>query len=543
MNQATINHQKALIANTDLASAQVFTYQLAEYNLAIILAGKSDNVFLSIKQTMLDIENQIKQYQGPVSSLFTHISHNLTKNLSYLSDFETLLIAWASDVLYLQRNGSSQSDIHLPQAFLFRSDHLEPLPFAAQNHLISGYIKPGDRVLLSNSGLLVLLQNTTNSNEAITLLANASPDTLQDVLSSLSIDQEHEPPVAILQLEVAHPITTINQTEPRSKPTRQLKLLAFNLSRRHLMVFLLATFVVGIGFAAISLFLKPKTSTPAPVAVQDATSSASLPSNIHQVTDWPVLVSLDLIKDKFTPNHFSFSDGNLLMLDDKQKSLISFNLSQKNPTVLGGQKQLGDPQFASSSDDSAFAYAPSKGVVKINLKSQKNSLAAPKSPEWGTIVDVFAFGSNFYLLDSTKSNVWKYVPTESGYSNPQSYFKEGVVTSFPDARKLQIDSSIWILKGVDEILKYTSGSQDFYGLSDFPENLKTITSFFVSSDTDNVYLLDSNSQAVFVTSKQGKFIASYKGDKFKDAIDIFADEKSNLLYIIDSQKIYQIPLN
>lgn len=538
-----VTFQKALIANTDLASAQVFIYPLADYHLAVMISGKAENVFLAIKQTMLELETDIKQFQGAVPALFVFLNQTLTKRISYLSELELLLSAWTDDVLYLQRSGSSDDAKLLPQAFLLRQDRLEPLPFSNQHQLVSGYIKAGDKVILSNSGLTTLLQTNTNQTAALTLLANAPKETLQDVLSALSLDQQNEPPVSIIQLDVAIPDPVIaDNSLPINLTSRRLKrgLPILKLPRKYALALTVIALAIILPILVFRIFFNHPNPVPAPVP--SPAPAEATPSNIHQITDWPILISINLIKDKFTPTDLSFSESKLLLLDDKQKSLISFDLAQKNPTVLGGQKQLQDPSQASINDDYAFSFSPSKGVVRISLTTQKDILAAPKSPEWGTITDIVAFGSNFYLLDSAKSNIWKYVPTDSGYSNPQSYFKEGVVTAFSDARKLQIDSSVWILKGVDEILKYTTGSQDFYGFSDFPENIKAITSFFVSSETDNVYLLDRESGSVFVTNKQGKFVSLYKGDKFKDATDIFVDETKKILYVVDSEKIYQIPL-
>jgi hypothetical protein len=539
-----VTHQKALIANTDLASAQVFTFQLADYQLAVFLSGKADNVFLSIKQTMLELEADIKEFKGPVSALFIYLTQSLNKHISYLTEFELLLAAWTNDVLYLQRSGASDAPSSLPQAFLLRQDSIEPLPFSNQNQLVSGYIKTGDKIILANSGLMNLLQTNTNASEALSLLGNAPKDALQDVLSSLSVDQEHEPPVAILQLEVAAPPVATVSNEPSfsnptpSRPKRGLPILT--LPKKYRIILTVLALAIILPIIVFRLFFN--STPPSAPAIEPLPSPTALPSNVYQITDWPVLISLGLIKDDFAPTHLSFAESKLLLLDKNQKSLISFDLAQKNPTVLGGQKQLQDPLFASTNGEFAFSFSPSKGVVRLSISTQKDTLAAPKSPEWGDITDIVAFGSNFYLLDTGKSNIWKYVPTESGYSNPQSYFKEGVVTAFSDARKLQIDSSVWILKGLDELLKYTSGSQDFYGLSEFPENIKTITSFFVSADTENVYLLDSEQSAVFVTNKQGKFVSLYKGDKFKDAKDIFVDESTKTLFLVDSEKIYQIPL-
>lgn len=281
--------------------------------------------------------------------------------------------------------------------------------------------------------------------------------------------------------------------------------------------------------------------------IEDSTDSIL---RLYHVSDFPLFLSLDLIRQNFNTKRLSYSLGNTLFLDDKEKSLVLLDLGNKKNTILAGKTQLGDAKFASLNGENAFVYSQDKGVLKVDTLNQKTSVVAKPDTEWGKITDIYGFGGNVYLLDSLKNQIWKYVPTESGYSDRQNYLKEGQKLDFSGSKRLTIDYSVWVLKQGPEVFRFTGGASDSFSVGGMDQPLQEMQTFYVgeggddgpTSDKSFAYFLDSQNSRLVVLKKNGQYYAQYLGDKFKNATDFAVDEREKKIYLLEGGKIYQIEL-
>lgn len=272
---------------------------------------------------------------------------------------------------------------------------------------------------------------------------------------------------------------------------------------------------------------------------------------IYNITDWPPFLSLDLIKSGFNSQKLSFSLGKITLLDDKEKTLVVLDLKDKKPQILSGALQLGSASFASINGSKVYAFSPDKGITLINLEdggSPKPSVIVKPDPEWGIITDIVGFSGNVYLLDSTKNQIYKYIPVKSDYSDKISYLRPDQKSEFAGAKKMDIDYSVWVLKSGPEILKFTGGYADGFSVSGMDKNLLDLKSMFIAegdskdADNGNAYFLDSQNSRLVILNKKGQYISQYTGEKFKSASDFVVDEKEKKIYLLEGNKIYQLDL-
>ncbi|MFA5932628.1 MAG: hypothetical protein WCV81_00010 [Microgenomates group bacterium] len=267
-------------------------------------------------------------------------------------------------------------------------------------------------------------------------------------------------------------------------------------------------------------------------------------SKNNLVGEFPVWLDLSLIKKDFTTKEMSQSAGNLLLLDNRNNSLVKINLNSKSQEALAGSDKIGNASFASLNGQTAFVFSADKGVLKID-SGGKTTVAVKPDTGWGQIADLYAFGGNVYLFDkgnssSPSAQIWKYLPTEAGYSDKREYFKGK--PSVGEALKLEIDSSVWVLKNKVEIEKFTQGVVDFFSYANLDKPIKEISSFFVSSDTENLYVLDKGNNRLVVMDKKGNYMSQYTSDKFSAFIDLVVDEAKKKVYLLDGSKIYSMDL-
>ncbi len=264
------------------------------------------------------------------------------------------------------------------------------------------------------------------------------------------------------------------------------------------------------------------------------------------VNDFTLWLDLDLVKKNFTTQNLSFSVDKLLVLDSTQKSLVAIDIAKKANQILTGGDKLGDAQFATVNGENAFSYSPDKGIFKIEIPTS-GTVKEPvqivkKDDNWGHVSDIYAFAGNIYIVDEFKNSVWKYLPIASGYSDAQSYFSDGLKVDLAGTRKMQIDGSVWILKNDGELLKFTQGNRDFFSYNGLDNPIASPKSFFTSSETTNLYLLDSGNSRLVVLDKKGNYISQYQSDKFGEFTDLVVDEPNRKILLLNGSKIYQIAL-
>ena len=294
-----------------------------------------------------------------------------------------------------------------------------------------------------------------------------------------------------------------------------------------------------------ALSLKPKSDEASDLKKQIDSESGSI---LQQVTlsDFPLFLDLDLVKKNFRAQSLSLSSGKLLLIDPAVGTLVAIDIAKKSNQILAGSEQLGEVKYASLNGGMAFVYSADKGILKVDSSNQKITTVSKTDKEWGQIKDIYGFASNIYLLDSGNppagGMIWKYLPTSDGYSDKREYLTSGVKADFSNALRMQIESSVYILQKSGEILRFTKGDKDNFSYSGLPSTVKDPKSFFVSSDTDNLYLLDSGNSRMLVLTKTGSYKSQISGSKFGEASDLAVDEKEKKVYLLDQGKIFQADL-
>ncbi len=259
-------------------------------------------------------------------------------------------------------------------------------------------------------------------------------------------------------------------------------------------------------------------------------------------SDFSVFLDLELVKTGFKASNLSLFQNNIALIDSVNKTLAEITISKTSNQILAGKDQLGDGQKVSAYEGAVFVYSKDKGILRVDTSNKKITQVAKSDKNWGNIVDLYAFGGNVYALDSGKNQIWKYLPTTDGYSDSREYLDSSTKADFGNAIKMQIDSSVYVLKQNGEMIRFTKGVVDNFSYGGLDKGVKDPKSFFVSSDTDNLYLLDSGNSRLLVLNKTGQFIKEYQGDEFAKATDLVVDETGKKAYLLDGSKIYQVEL-
>lgn len=290
-----------------------------------------------------------------------------------------------------------------------------------------------------------------------------------------------------------------------------------------------------------ALSLKPKSSDALDLKKQIEENEASILQQVS-ISAFPLFLDMDLVKKNFHAEKMSMSAGKLLLMDPAVKTLVLVDISKKSNQILAGEDQLGDGKSFSLNGGMAFVYSKEKGVLRIDTGSQKLTTIAKADTDLGGIADIYGFAGNVYIVDSTKNQIWKYLPTQDGYSDKREYLTADTKIDLSNSLRMQIESSVYVLKQGGEILRFTRGVKDNFSIGGLDKGIKDPKSFFVSSETDNLYVLDSGNSRLVILTKTGGYKGQMSGDKFSSASDLAVDEQAKKVYLLDGSKIYTVDL-
>lgn len=581
--------------NTDQKAAQVISSSQDSENIFLAVINLScDDAFTKGRQFLSELEDYYFETDGSPAEKINATFKQFSEKIKEASDpFDLCIAAVSGKILYLVSEGKIE-------VFLKRDGKISSLlNLDSPSQLISGFLQDGDKVLFATSTLVTFLgedldktldlstevfEEEVSSKIAAT---NLEGDNLAGLLLNLkdegvnipNLPETPEQPVEDKFFNKTRFLDLIKKYFPKSGRTRlilggilivviltgigfkyknsqdQQKLLNFNQAlqsarddynnAQSLQSLNSAEAKTKLDSAKDSinkaLVLMPKNAEAQNLKKQIEDNASSILQQFA-TSSFPLFLDLDLVKKNFHAEKMSLSGKNILLLDPDTKTLITINLDKKSNQILAGSDQLGDAIASSINGALAFVYSKDKGIIRFDTSNQKQVTVAKKDPDLGDIVDIYGFAGNVYLLDTVNQKIWKYLPTTEGYSDKREYLSKDTRADFTASIRMQIESSIYVLKKGGEIIRFTKGDKDHFSLGGLDKGVKDPKSFFVSSDTDNLYLLDSGNSRLLVLTKTGQFKTQYVGDKFAQASDLVVDEKGKKVYLLEGSKIYSADL-
>lgn len=242
------------------------------------------------------------------------------------------------------------------------------------------------------------------------------------------------------------------------------------------------------------------------------------------------------LEDKQASGDLMYQEGGSAAILDKKGTVYVLSLEKKSID----SRDIGDASAVAAvslQNDDVFFYKKNSGIFRVDAEG-KIKKVIDNDHDWGAITALANYNNNLYVLDTSKNNIYKYVPTESEFSEKSSYFKSGQQINIRDAASFVIDGSVYI--ALDRrILKFTSGLQDGFAPV-FPEEKTQITKVLTTKDIEKLYAWDKNRAAIYVVNKSGDYERQIQSSVLARANDVVV--QGTKAYILAKQKIYVISL-
>lgn len=243
------------------------------------------------------------------------------------------------------------------------------------------------------------------------------------------------------------------------------------------------------------------------------------------------------IENKDARGDFISLSGSNLSILDKKGDLYIISLQKKSlskKTVSGIQQA----SLFSSFENQFAVYTEGDGIYTID-KNNTLVKTIEKDEEWEMVKGLQFYGGNIYVFDTGKSEIYKYVGSDSGFSEKSPYFKQTESISISEAGSFAIDGSLYIAFG-NAVIKYTSGARDAFQNS-FPDKDVSIEKIYTNKELEKMYVWNKQKGIVYVLEKKGAYERQVVSDILKKAVDFVVFE--NKIYALLGPKIFTVPLN
>jgi len=230
---------------------------------------------------------------------------------------------------------------------------------------------------------------------------------------------------------------------------------------------------------------------------------------------------------------FYLSDDSLVILDSKKNTIYLLSLSKKSID----KKTFSEIKLANliAYYQNEYFFFTNDGLYKITTENKLKKIIE-KDKDWGQISNLWIYNGNIYLLDKGKDEVYKYLVTETGYSEKNSYIRADQKISLKQAGSMAIDASVYI-SFADYIVKFTAGLRDAFK-TDYPEDKVSLNKVFTNKDLEKVYAWDKTKGTVYILSKSGVYERQINSAIIAKAEDLVIYERN--IFLLLGSKIYKI---
>jgi hypothetical protein len=146
----------------------------------------------------------------------------------------------------------------------------------------------------------------------------------------------------------------------------------------------------------------------------------------------------------------------------------------------------------------------------------------------------FLTPDRLYTIDKTANQVYRIVFSKQTQNDPVPLLKANA--DFANAVDLGVDTDVYVLfpRGLN---KYTKGDLSSFKLTEPTDEITSANRLFLAN---NIYVLESAKKRILIYNKQGALVTQIFFPNSTDMRDLYVDEQSRNIFILDSNKLLSI---
>ncbi|MBI3955641.1 hypothetical protein HY339_00095 [Candidatus Gottesmanbacteria bacterium] len=274
---------------------------------------------------------------------------------------------------------------------------------------------------------------------------------------------------------------------------------------------------------------------------KDVTDQLTIAMQVHRAEP-ALFYDFSLLKANATITSLGQNSDTVAILDGNALSVGLLTVPAKKGEIIAGGASYRGASLVAMHGDSVFTLA-GDGIHRASLPENKTTpLVVKKDDQWGSIGAMVSYGGNLYLLDTAKSRIWKYIATDTGFSETREYLNPDTLPDLSQATGMAIDGGVWVGTKAGRIFHFVQGREETFAVRGVEPPFGKTLMVATTEEDKNLYVLDSDNKRVVVLDKDGVYLAQYVWSGNLTPIQIVVSEKLKLILLLGGGKLYSVEL-
>lgn len=248
-----------------------------------------------------------------------------------------------------------------------------------------------------------------------------------------------------------------------------------------------------------------------------------------------LFMDLSIVSSGFKGSDIALSEGLLRVLDTEAKKLVGIEVDNKRTEVIAGPDYMPNAISTIAYANRSFVLS-SDGIREVT--GEQNLVV---KPDWDAKnVLAAAFSGNLYVLDRSGEQIWRYQGVTGGFQEKEAWLGHGFTIDLGNVVAWAIDGSIWTTDERGNVKIYALGAPATFRLTGEHDQFDKVVDIYTNEDSKFIYLLDSGRGSISVINKNGQYKGEYVADELKGANKMVVDEAEGIILFLSNSKLYKI---
>lgn len=229
----------------------------------------------------------------------------------------------------------------------------------------------------------------------------------------------------------------------------------------------------------------------------------------------------------------------------KTGGLRSFNQTNKETKTVNDDPFPGTTVsgVTTTTNGDVLFLTEKPGIYQLDTTGTIAEVGLTAGATWEKGRALDAVQQNIFILDPGQNQIWRHTRAQSSANKGESYLT--APTDVRDGIDLVTGAQVYVLKEGGGVLQFTAGSQQPFTLQAPPapvDSLRGAKAITANFATNTLYLADPAHKRVVEYTIRGEYQRQFRGEAFGEIKDLVVDDKTNTLYVLSGNKVYEVKL-
>lgn len=191
--------------------------------------------------------------------------------------------------------------------------------------------------------------------------------------------------------------------------------------------------------------------------------------------------------------------------------------------------------------DSLLALDDNRALTELTAGNDPRQLALRGATDWESVQAMTSYNGVLYILDPKASQVWRYVPSDSGFDSERRPALPSL--DLRDAQDLVVDGDFYVLVKTGKILKVSNGRAVAFPLDGLDRPLLSPSALATTTDMKTLFVVDQGNKRIVEFDKaNGKFRRQFPLGDLPPVHALWVDQDTSTLYLVSDRLLHAATL-